>query len=159
MPLNLPAAFLSLSTLFPLPGMPSIPIFSYGNLTLFSKSSFIGTTSFHGFFLQLSNLLLLLFSCSVYPTLCDPMEPARLLCPWDFPGKNAGVGCHFLLQGILKGYFSLTFLGPLTHCLKCRLTLCVAFSFWTVYVQGSYPSPYPRGPCTQQVLDECILAK
>ena len=24
--------------------------------------------------------------------------PARLLCPWDFPGKNAGVGCHFLLQ-------------------------------------------------------------
>ena len=22
----------------------------------------------------------------------------RLLCPWDFPGKNTGVGCHFLLQ-------------------------------------------------------------
>ena len=26
--------------------------------------------------------------------------PARLLCSWDFPGKNIGVGCHFLLQGI-----------------------------------------------------------
>ena len=25
--------------------------------------------------------------------------PARLLRPWDFPGKNTGVGCHFLLQG------------------------------------------------------------
>ena len=25
---------------------------------------------------------------------------AMLLCPWDFPGKNAGVRCHFLLQGI-----------------------------------------------------------
>ena len=25
---------------------------------------------------------------------------ARLLCPWDFPGKNTGVGCHVLLQGI-----------------------------------------------------------
>ena len=25
---------------------------------------------------------------------------ARLLCSWDFPGKNTGVGCHFLLQGI-----------------------------------------------------------
>ena len=25
---------------------------------------------------------------------------ARLLCPWNFPGKNTGVGCHFLLQGI-----------------------------------------------------------
>ena len=24
----------------------------------------------------------------------------RLLCPWDFPGKNTGVGCNFLLQGI-----------------------------------------------------------
>ena len=27
---------------------------------------------------------------------CSP----RLLCPWDFPGKNSGVGCHFLLQEI-----------------------------------------------------------
>ena len=24
--------------------------------------------------------------------------PARLLCPWDSPGKNTGVGCPFLLQ-------------------------------------------------------------
>ena len=24
----------------------------------------------------------------------------RLLCPWDFPDKNTGVHCHFLLQGI-----------------------------------------------------------
>ena len=23
----------------------------------------------------------------------------RLLCPWNFPGKNTEVGCHFLLQG------------------------------------------------------------
>ena len=28
------------------------------------------------------------------------MQPVRLLCPWDFPGKNTGMGCHFLLQGI-----------------------------------------------------------
>ena len=27
-------------------------------------------------------------------------EPARLLCPWDSPGKNTGVDCHALLQGI-----------------------------------------------------------
>ena len=26
------------------------------------------------------------------------LEPARLLCPGDFPGKNIGVGCHCLLQ-------------------------------------------------------------
>ena len=28
------------------------------------------------------------------------LQPARLLCPWDFPGRNTGVGCHFLLWGI-----------------------------------------------------------
>ena len=27
-------------------------------------------------------------------------SPSGLLCSWDFPGKNTGVGCHFLLQGI-----------------------------------------------------------
>ena len=35
-----------------------------------------------------------------YPTLLQPHGPARLLCPWDSPGKNTGVGYHFLLQGI-----------------------------------------------------------
>ena len=25
-------------------------------------------------------------------------QPTRLPCPWDFPGKNTGVGCHFLFQ-------------------------------------------------------------
>ena len=28
-------------------------------------------------------------------------NPARLLCPWDSPGKNTGVGCHAFLQGSL----------------------------------------------------------
>jgi len=27
------------------------------------------------------------------------VQSARLLCPWDFPGKNTGVSCHFLPQG------------------------------------------------------------
>ena len=27
------------------------------------------------------------------------LQPTRLLCPWDFPGKSAGVGCHCLLWG------------------------------------------------------------
>ena len=36
------------------------------------------------------------------PTLCDPMDcsPPVFLCPWDFPGKNTGVGWHALLQGV-----------------------------------------------------------
>ena len=28
--------------------------------------------------------------------------PARLLCPWNFPGRNTGVGCHVLRQGIFS---------------------------------------------------------
>ena len=28
------------------------------------------------------------------------LQPTRFLCPWSFPGKNTGVGCHFPLQGI-----------------------------------------------------------
>ena len=32
-------------------------------------------------------------------TLCDPTDGRpRLPCPWDSPGKNTGIGCHFLLQ-------------------------------------------------------------
>jgi len=26
----------------------------------------------------------------------------RLFCPWDFPGKNIGTSCHFLLKGIFS---------------------------------------------------------
>ena len=39
------------------------------------------------------------------PTLCDPMDcslPSRLLCPWDSPSKNTGVGCCAFLQGNLS---------------------------------------------------------
>ena len=52
------------------------------------------------------------------PILCNPInssppvmsnsvrphrqQPTRLLHPWDSPGKNTGVGCHFLLQ-CMKG--------------------------------------------------------
>ena len=33
------------------------------------------------------------------PTLCDPTDGSPPgSCPWNSPGKNTGVGCHFLLQ-------------------------------------------------------------
>ena len=40
--------------------------------------------------------------CSIVSSSLQPLElqPTRLLCPWDFPGRNTGVGCHFLLQSI-----------------------------------------------------------
>ena len=41
-------------------------------------------------------------SCSVVSSSLRPhgLQPCRLLCPWDSPGKNTGVGCHALLQKI-----------------------------------------------------------
>ena len=44
--------------------------------------------------------------------------PIRLLCSWDFPGKNSGVGSHSLLQGI----FLTQGLNP--GFLHCRQILC-----------------------------------
>ena len=41
------------------------------------------------------------------------LQPARLLCPWESPGKSPGVGCHTLLQGIFSSQGS----NPgLPHC-------------------------------------------
>ena len=51
------------------------------------------------------------------------LQPARLLFPWDSPGKNTGVGCHALLQGILPTQgWKLCLLGIL-HCRPDSLPL------------------------------------
>ena len=48
----------------------------------------------------------ILYRCSLLTKWCltllrpHGVQPASLLCPWDFPGKNTGVDCHFLFQGI-----------------------------------------------------------
>ena len=46
-----------------------------------------------------------------------PWTVAHHPCPWDFPGKKTGVGCHFLLQGILATQ------GSNLGLLHCRQTL------------------------------------
>ena len=53
------------------------------------------------------------------PTLCDPHGPyrTRLLCPWNSPGKNTGVGSYSLLQGIFPTQ------GSNPGLLHCRQTL------------------------------------
>ena len=44
------------------------------------------------------------------------LQPARLLCPWDFPCKNTGVGFHFLLQEIFPTQGLNLVLLQLLHC-------------------------------------------
>ena len=41
--------------------------------------------------------------------------PARLLCPWNSPGKNTGVGCHLILLGIQPSWDSNLHLLCLLH--------------------------------------------
>ena len=52
-----------------------------------------GSAGFH--LLQAALHRVLSVSCSV---MTNSLQPTRLLCPWVFPGKNTGVGCHCLLQ-------------------------------------------------------------
>ena len=55
-------------------------------------------------------------------------QPARLLCSWDSPGKNTGVDCHFLFQGMVPDQGS-------NPCVLCLL-------HWQV---GSLPLASPGG--------------
>ena len=116
-----------------------------------------------------------------YPTLCDPMDcslgllhcrqtlyclsykgklklqPARLLCPWNFPGKNTGVGCRFLVQRI----FPTQGLNP--HLLRWQ-----AGSLPLSHQGSPYCSPYAphhlrssqaqTKVCTATSLDHCLLS-
>ena len=114
-------------------------------------------------------------------TLCHHMDwsPARLLCPWDFPGKNTGVACHFLFKGIFLTQVSkLRLLSvlhwqadslPLSHlgspisrkCLvKSNLcaSWCVGICFLKSYIVLLLPwdssSPFfPR--CAVEFLQKC----
>ena len=65
--------------------------------------------------------------------------PTRLLCPWDSPGKNTGVGCHVLLQGIFQ---------PRDHTL-ISCSSCTAGSFFTA---GKEESPCVVSVCYTDIL-------
>ena len=52
-------------------------------------------------------LFLSVVACGLVAKSCLTLETPRtvtyrLFCPWDFPGKNTGVSCHFLLEGIFQ---------------------------------------------------------
>src|SRR5574337_966976 len=62
-------------------------------------------------------------------------QPTRLPCPWDSPGENTGVGCHFLLQ-----------------CMKVKSESEVAQSFLTLATPWSaaYQAPPSMGFSKQE---------
>ena len=79
-------------------------------------------------------------SCSAVSNSLRPhgLQRARLLCPWDSPGKNTGVGCHFLLQGI----FPIQGLNlGLLHCRRILYHLSI-FPL-DVYTNTAFPGAFP----------------
>ena len=70
-------------------------------------------------------------------------QPTRLPCPWDSPGKNTGVGCHFLLQ-----------------CMKVKGESEVAQSHPTLSHprDGSLPDSSVHGICQARVLEWGAIA-
>ena len=68
----------------------------------------------------------------------DPLQPhglwpGRLVCPWDFPGKNTAVGSHFLLQGIFPTQGSNPRLWGLLNWRVDSSPLHHLGSLWVVY--------------------------
>ena len=72
------------------------------------------------------------------------LQPTWLLCPWNFPGKSTGVGCHFLLQGISPTQGSN--LG-LPHCRQMLYHLSHQGSprilEWVLFPSPGGPDPLP----------------
>ena len=64
--------------------------------------------------------------CSVVSDSLRPhgLQLTRLLCPWNSPGKNTGVACHFLLQGIFPTQGLNSCLWHLMHWQADSLPLC-----------------------------------
>ena len=84
------------------------------------------------------------------------LKPARLLRPWDFPGKSTEVGCHFLFQGSsqprdrtctssvssLAGGFSTT--SATWEAPKTLLALLLLSRFSRVQLRGTPQTAAPR---------------
>ena len=78
------------------------------------------------------------------------LQPTRFLCPWNYLGENTGVGCHFLLQGILPTQGS-------TCCLLCSYMGRQILYHWTPLEASSLFTALWRLLLKQsgQVLNKC----
>ena len=65
--------------------------------------------------------------------------PSRLLCPWNFPGKDTGVGCYFLLHMLLLSCVQL-FVTPWTAALQASQSLTISQSFPNFMNWWCYPT-------------------
>ena len=71
-------------------------------------------------------------------------QPTRLPCPWDSPGKNTGVGCHFLLQWVKVKLFSWVWLLATPWSADHQAPLSMGFSRQEDWSGVPLPSPEPQ---------------
>ena len=62
------------------------------------------------------------------------LQPSMLLCPWNFPGKNTRISCHFLLQGIFPTQGS----NPCLLHWRQILYDCAAWEAWFHVCETNY---------------------
>ena len=80
-------------------------MYSNHKMLLSSSTIFSNYFPYYTVLIPVMNLsIIMCVSHSVMISSFQPhgLQPARLLCPWDSPGKSTRVGCHFLLQGIFQ---------------------------------------------------------
>ena len=65
------------------------------------------------------------------------LQPTRLLCPWDFPGKSTGVGCHCLLR---LGWVAIPFFRASSQPSNWTWVSCITGRFFTIWATSSKPS-------------------
>ena len=130
---------------------------------------------YYAFSLKLSLVMLLLqrvmHSCV---WLFATAWTARLLCPWNFPGKNTSLGCHSFLQGIFptqgsnlgllhcrQVLYHLNHQGSPWWCwaelntISASISLCIwGCKLWTLWETISYSSVYSkRLACTRSLIN------
>ena len=101
--------------------------------------------------------------------MCNPVDcsPQSSYCPWDSPGKNTGVGCHALLQGIFLnqesgGYQPINLGDRYTrgHCYPafvCVCLFCIIKGFQKVNSCGVF-FPLPSRILTEAEIDAHLVA-
>ena len=79
--------------------------------------------------------------------------PTRLLCSWDSPDKNTGVGCHALLQGIFptQGLNSRLFMSPaLAGDIKSQTRAVGRWLPASMTLRDDYQPAWHRCPCGRE---------